>query len=120
MYASKAEHGKVVPTWNYTAVHACGPVEFFEEAERLFEIVSRLTRIHEVSRSLPWSVTDAPEAYIHAQIRGINGIRPPVVSLQGKCKMSQNRPAADRNGVKQGLGDSGSPTDQIVSDMIFG
>jgi transcriptional regulator len=117
-YASKAEHGKVVPTWNYTAVHASGPVEFFEEAERLFEVVLRLTAIHEVSRSLPWAVTDAPEAYIKAQLRGIVGIRMPVVSLQGKRKMSQNRPEADRKGVKQGLGDSRSPTDQIVSDMI--
>lgn len=117
-YASKAEHGKVVPTWNYTAVHATGPVEFFEEAERLFEVVSRLTGIHEASRSLPWAVTDAPEAYIKAQLRGIVGIRMPVVSLQGKRKMSQNRPGADRKGVKHGLADSRSPTDQIVSDMI--
>lgn len=117
-YPSKAEHGKVVPTWNYTAVHATGPVEFFEEAERLFEVVSRLTGIHEASRSLPWAVTDAPEAYIKAQLRGIVGIRMPVVSLQGKRKMSQNRPGADRKGVKHGLADSRSPTDQIVSDMI--
>lgn len=117
-YASKAEHGKVVPTWNYTAVHASGPVEFFEDAERLFEVVSRLTNIHEASRSRPWAVTDAPEAYIKAQLRGIVGIRMPVVSLRGKRKMSQNRPEADRKGVKQGLDDSATLTDQIVSKMI--
>ena len=117
-YASKAEHGKVVPTWNYTAVHASGPVEFFEDAGRLLEVVSHLTDLHEASRSLPWAVTDAPEAYIKAQLRGIVGIRMPIVSLQGKRKMSQNRPEADRKGVKKGLGDSGSHIDKIVSDII--
>ncbi|WP_208245883.1 FMN-binding negative transcriptional regulator (plasmid) [Rhizobium sp. T1470] len=118
-YASKVEHGKVVPTWNYTAVHASGPVEFFADAARLLEVVSRLTAIHEASRPLPWAVTDAPEAYIKAELRSIVGIRMPIVSLQGKRKMSQNRHEADRNGVMQGLGDSLSHTDQIVSDMIL-
>ncbi|SEI19640.1 transcriptional regulator [Rhizobium tibeticum] len=70
------------------------------------------------SRPPPWAVTDAPEVYIKAQLRSIVGIRMRIVSLQGKRKMSQNRPESDRNGVKQGLGDSRSHTDQIVSDMI--
>src|SRR5579872_3547833 len=62
-YPSKKEHGKVVPTWNYAAIHAYGPVEFFEDADRLFEVVTRLTNLHETPRAQPWSVTDAPETY---------------------------------------------------------
>ncbi|MCW0001782.1 FMN-binding negative transcriptional regulator [Pararhizobium sp. YC-54] len=117
-YASKSEHGKVVPTWNYTAVHAFGPVEFFEDADRLLNVVKRLTEIHEGTRQTPWAVTDAPESYIEAQLRGIVGIRMPIASLKGKRKMSQNRPEPDRIGVKRGLGESSRETDRIASAMI--
>lgn len=117
-YASKAEHGKVVPTWNYTAVHASGPVEFFDEEQRLLDVVSRLTSLHESKRQVPWSVSDAPDAYIKAQLRGIVGIRMPIVSLEGKRKLSQNRPEADRRGVKQGLATSDRGSDQIVATLI--
>lgn len=117
-YASKAEHGKVVPTWNYTAVHAVGPVEFFSDAARLLDVVTRLTSLHEGTRPAPWSAADAPEAFIDAQLRGIVGIRMPIVSLQGKRKMSQNRPEADRIGVRQGLAASSRDTDRVVSRLI--
>lgn len=117
-YASKAEHGKVVPTWNYTAVHASGPVEFFDDTERLLDVVSRLTNLHEGARQDPWATTDAPEAFISAQLRGIVGIRMPIVSLQGKRKMSQNRPEVDRQGVRQGLAASDRANDHIVSELI--
>src|SRR5215468_6761156 len=73
-YATKQETGKVVPTWNYVAVHAYGPVEFFEEPERLLEVVTRLTNKHEGSRAKPWAVSDAPPDFIAAQLRGIVGI----------------------------------------------
>lgn len=98
-YVAKAEHGKVVPTWNYEAVEARGPVEFFEDPDRLHAVVSRLTDIHEAGRDTPWAVTDAPEAFVAAQLRGIVGIRMPLTALSGKRKMSQNRSAADRAGV---------------------
>jgi transcriptional regulator len=117
-YASKAEHGKVVPTWNYTAVQASGPVEFFDDAEQLLNLVTRLTDIHEGTRQSSWAVSDAPQAYIKAQLRGIVGLRIPIASLQGKRKMSQNRPEADRRGVKQGLAMSDSSNDHTVSELI--
>lgn len=117
-YATKAEHGKVVPTWNYSAVYARGPVEFFDNSERLLAVVERLTNLHEAGRPARWSVGDAPPAFIEAQLRGIVGIRMPITSLQGKRKMSQNRSEADREGVRKGLAESARPADHIVSVMI--
>ncbi len=117
-YATKQEHGKVVPTWNYEAVHAYGPVEFFEDEERLRDVVTRLTELHEKSREQPWAVTDAPDAFIGTQLRGIVGLRLPIVRLQGKRKMSQNRPEADRIGVAAGLAESEKAGDRTVAAMI--
>jgi transcriptional regulator len=117
-YASKAEHGKVVPTWNYAAVHAYGPVEFFDDERRLLDVVMRVTDIHEKSRSKPWGVGDAPESFIKAQLRGIVGIRMPITRLEGKRKMSQNRNAADRDGVASGLARSERAMDQVVAGLI--
>jgi hypothetical protein len=95
--ATKQETGKVVPTWNYIAVHAYGPVEFFQKPERLLEVVTRLTNIHEKSRAKLWAVVDAPADFIASQLRGIVGVRIPVTRFEGKRKMSQNRPVADRS-----------------------
>jgi len=104
-YPSKAEHGRVVPTWNYEAVHAEGPVEMVEDAARLREIVSTLTDLHEASRQKPWGVTDAPEAYIAGQLKGIVGMVLRIEKLTGKRKLSQNRGEADRAGALAGLGE---------------
>ncbi|RUW99191.1 MAG: FMN-binding negative transcriptional regulator [Mesorhizobium sp.] len=118
-YATKQETGKVVPTWNYAAVHACGPVEFFDDADRLLEVVTRLTNLHEGARDAPrWAVSDAPPDFIQSQLRGIVGLRMPVVRLEGKRKMSQNRNAADRAGVAAGLAASERPSDREVSTLI--
>lgn len=117
-YASKVEHGKVVPTWNYETVQARGPVEFFEDGQRLLDVVSRLTSLHEGKRADPWAVTDAPEAYIAAQLRGIVGLRMPITTLTGKRKMSQNRNEADRAGVTAGLSESALPADRSVAALI--
>lgn len=117
-YAAKQEHGKVVPTWNYLAVHAYGPVEFFEDEGRLLDVVTRLTELHEGSRAEPWAVTDAPEPFIRAQLRGIVGVRLPITRLEGKRKMSQNRSAEDRAGVAAGLAESGDAMDQAVAGLI--
>jgi transcriptional regulator len=117
-YATKQETGKVVPTWNYVAVHAYGPVEFFEEAERLLDVVTRLTSKHEGARAKPWAVADAPADFIAAQLRGIVGVRIPVTRFEGKRKMSQNRPEADRAGVAAGLSASESPQDREVAPLI--
>jgi transcriptional regulator len=117
-YATKQETGKVVPTWNYIAVHAYGPVEFFEEPERLLEAVTRLTSKHEGVRAKPWAVADAPADFIASQLRGIVGVRIPVTRFEGKRKMSQNRPEADRVGVAAGLAASESPQDREVAPLI--
>ncbi|MEK9284066.1 MULTISPECIES: FMN-binding negative transcriptional regulator [unclassified Bradyrhizobium] len=117
-YATKQETGKVVPTWNYIAVHAYGPVEFFHEPERLLDAVTRLTNRHEGSRAKPWAVTDAPADFIAAQLRGIVGLRIPVVRFEGKRKMSQNRPEADRIGVAAGLAASEDAGDREVAPLI--
>ncbi|WP_439406851.1 FMN-binding negative transcriptional regulator [Bradyrhizobium sp. DASA03076] len=116
-YATKQETGKVVPTWNYVAVHAYGQVEFFLEPERLLDVVTRLTNKHEGSRAKPWAVSDAPADFITAQLRGIIGVRIPVSRFEGKRKMSQNRPEADRVGVAAGLSASENH-DREVAPLI--
>jgi transcriptional regulator len=102
-YATKRANGKVVPTWNYVTIHAYGPVEFFDDTERLRAIVTRLTEREERARAEPWAVTDAPADFIDGMLRGIVGFALPIARLEGKWKMSQNRPAEDRAGVVAGL-----------------
>ena len=102
-YASKAATHKVVPTWNYTVVHAHGTLQAVEDAPWLHDLVSRLTRHHESPRTQPWAVSDAPDDYVQQMLRAIVGIQIPVDKLIGKWKLSQNRSAADRLGVSQGL-----------------
>ncbi len=102
-YAAKAEHGKVVPTWNYTAVHLTGTVQVHEDPEWIRDAVTELTRTHEAGRSHEWQVTDAPAQYIDAQLRGIVGIEVTVTGVEGKAKLSQNRSEADQRGVVEAL-----------------
>jgi transcriptional regulator len=102
-YPSKQETGKVVPTWNYVAVHAYGTIEFFDEADALRDVVNRLTNRQEAGRDEPWAVTDAPDDFVQAMLKGIVGFRLPIARLEGKWKMSQNRNAADRDGAIAGL-----------------
>lgn len=102
-YASKREHGRVVPTWNYSAVHLTGAVTVRQDTEWLRAAVTDLTDRHESSRDEPWAVTDAPEPYVDGQLRGIVGIELVVTRIEGKNKLSQNRSAADRRGVVAGL-----------------
>jgi transcriptional regulator len=117
-YVSKQEHGKVVPTWNYEAVQAFGPAEFYEDTDRLLNVVTRLTDRHEKERANRWRVTDAPPAFIQAQLRGIIGVRMPITRLVAKRKMSQNRSAEDRAGVVRGLSESGCPDGCRVAGLI--
>jgi transcriptional regulator len=106
-YETKRQTGKVVPTWNYVAIHASGPLEMFDDADRLLELVTRLTQRHEGGRAQPWAVADAPPDFVRGQLKGIVGFALPIARLEGKWKMSQNRPAADRAGVAEGLGGEG-------------
>ena len=102
-YATKAEAGKVVPTWNYTAVHATGHLEVVEDTAALLRIVTDLTDRYEQPRAAPWAVTDAPTEYIAAQLKGIVGLILHIDRLEGKAKLSQNKSMADRTGVAVGL-----------------
>lgn len=117
-YATKAETGKVVPTWNYETVQLHGPVEFFTDPDRLLASVTRLTRLHEAEREHPWAVDDAPASFVASQLRGIVGVRMPVSRVEAKRKMSQNRPSADRAGVAAGLGASARETDRHAAALI--
>jgi transcriptional regulator len=102
-YETKRQTGKVVPTWNYVAIHATGPLELYDDADRLLALVTRLTERHEGGRAQPWAVADAPADFVRGQLKGIVGFALPIVRLEGKWKMSQNRPPADRAGVVEGL-----------------
>ncbi len=102
-YETKRETGKVVPTWNYVAVHAHGRVQFFDEPARLLNLVTRLTELHERSRPQPWAVSDAPAEFIQTRLEAIIGFELPIARLEGKWKMSQDRPAEDRTGTADGL-----------------
>jgi transcriptional regulator len=106
-YATKRETGKVVPTWNYVAIHATGPIEFFNDPGRLLHIVTRLTEQREAGRPAPWAVSDAPADYVQVMLKGIVGFAIQLARLEGKWKMSQNRPAEDRAGVVAGLAAEG-------------
>jgi transcriptional regulator len=117
-YAAKAEHGKVVPTWNYESVQAFGKVEYFEDASRLLEVVTRLTDQHESGRAHQWRVTDAPADYIESELRGIVGIRLSVSRLIAKRKLSQNKNQADKNGVAEGLSQGEREGDRRMACMI--
>ena len=117
-YPSKAEHHKVVPTWNYEAVHAEGPVEIVEDAERLHDFVARLTAAREAAQPRPWSVADAPAAFVAGQLRGIVGFSLRVERLVGKRKLSQNRAPADRDGAITGLEASGDARDQDAASAM--
>jgi transcriptional regulator len=120
-YATKAETGKVVPTWNYATVHAYGPLRVIEDPAWLRRFVEQLTDRHEAglpSRRARWKVSDAPEPFIDGLLRAIVGIEMPLTRLEGKWKVSQNRPAEDRAGVADGLGESDDPRTQAMATLV--
>lgn len=108
-YETKKETGKVVPTWNYAIVQVRGPVRVVEDREWLRRQITALTAEHESSRSEPWAVTDAPDDFVEAQLKGIIGIEMTIETIEGKWKVSQNRPLADRIGVTAGLAAEADP-----------
>jgi transcriptional regulator len=114
-YATKAEHGRVVPTWNYETVHLRGTATIHHDPDWLRDAVTRLTSTHESHRDVPWEVDDAPEAYVTGQLRGIVGLEVVVDDVQAKSKLSQNRSVADRAGVVAGLTATGEPRDAAVA-----
>lgn len=119
-YPAKAEHGKVVPTWNYIAVHAYGRAEVFDDAERLRSLLAGLTERHEGPRPQPWAVDDAPQDYIAGMLRAVVGFALPIERLEGKWKLGQNRSEADRRGVHDGLANSTDPRDRDLAQRMNG
>jgi transcriptional regulator len=102
-YPSKAEHGRVVPTWDYSAAHVHGNLVIHDDEAWLSSLVRSLTELHESGRAQPWSVDDAPAEYIAGQLRAIVGVELEISRVEVQVKMSQNRPAADIDGVVTGL-----------------
>ena len=117
-YPSKQEHGKVVPTWNYSMIVARGRLEIFEDAETLRAQVDTLTKRFEARFDKPWEVADAPEEFISRQIKGIVGVRLHIESLEGKAKLNQNRSAEDQEGVVAGLSPSERAGDREVAEKM--
>ncbi|MDB5526848.1 MAG: transcriptional regulator [Rhizobium sp.] len=119
-YQTKIDTGKVVPTWNYAMVQVRGNVTVHENREWLGEQVRQLTRTHEEKRSAPWAVDDAPEAFIDSQLKGIVGIDIEITSIDGKWKVSQNRPVEDRVGVAKGLEGEGDAPEMVKLVKEYG
>ena len=118
-YAAKAEHGKVVPTWNYVAVHAYGHADVFDDAERLRPLLAALTERHESQRPQPWALDDAPRDYLDGMLRAVVGFALPIDRLEGKWKLGQNRSEADRQGVREGLASSPDARDQALLPYLM-
>ena len=114
-YASKAEHGRVVPTWNYVTAHVYGELIVHDEPGWLRDLVDRLTVKHEAAQARPWAATDAPAAYIAGQLRAIVGVELRISRIEAKAKLSQNRPVADIAGVVDGASATG---DHALSSAV--
>jgi transcriptional regulator len=117
-YRTKRETGKVVPTWNYAVVHAHGPLRVVDDVAWLRQFVEKLTERHEAGRRDPWKVTDAPPDFIDKQLGAIVGIEISITRLVGKWKVSQNRPAQDREGVAEGLLQEGGPSAAAMARLV--
>jgi|SRR5712691_90575 len=117
-YQSTREHGRSVPTWNYTSVHFTGPVTFHRDAGWLRDIVTRLTERYEDGREHRWRVQDAPAAYIEGQLRGIVGVEMLVTHIEAKDKLSQNRSAADRAAVISALRSEPDPGAPAIAELM--
>ena len=117
-YPSKAEHGKAVPTWNYAAVHAYGPLRVMNDKAWLLAHVGELSDQQEAPYAAPWSTADAPQSFLEVMARGIVGLTLEIARLEGKMKMSQNRDARDRNGVVEGLGDRAEAGDAEIAALV--
>ncbi|MHC6220414.1 FMN-binding negative transcriptional regulator [Arthrobacter sp. MMS24-S77] len=106
-YASKAEHGRVVPTWNYSTAHVYGTLAIHDDVAWLGDQVRRLTELNEAHFERPWAVDDAPERFVAGQLRAIVGVELLITRIEAKAKLSQNRPDKDIDGVVAGLGAQG-------------
>lgn len=119
-YPGKREHGKVVPTWNFAAVHVHGRARVVDDAAWLREHFALLTREHEAPRAEPWRIDDAPADFIDQLLGHIVGLEITIDRIEGKWKVSQNRPAADRRGVADGLRAHGGDAAAAMATLVDG
>ena len=117
-YPTKQQNGKVVPTWNYLAIHAFGTLSFYDDPAQLRAHVSKMTDTQESSRAAPWALSDAPESFVQGMLRAIVGFKLRITRLEGKWKMSQNRPAQDVAGVLEGLGGEPGEAHDAVAEIV--
>ncbi len=118
LYATKQEHGKVVPTWNYVVVQARGTLVVHDDAQWIREQASQITRQQESAREKPWSIDDAPRDYTDTMICALVGIEIPVTRLTGKWKVSQNQPAVNRASVIAALQGQGDAPARVMADLV--
>ncbi|WP_433831350.1 FMN-binding negative transcriptional regulator [Actinoplanes sp. CA-015351] len=119
-YASKAEHGRVVPTWNYVVAHVYGELVVHDDPVWVAAQVRRLTGKHEAGREEPWAVEDAPARFVEGQLKAIVGVSLRISRIEAKWKLSQNRSEADVNGVIEGLSAESSGGAQDVAAAMRG
>lgn len=117
-YATKQDTGKVVPTWNYQTVQVRGRAKVHQDASWLLQQLTALTDQEEAGEPKPWAVQDAPESFVAAQMRSIVGIELDITAIEGKLKVSQNRNAADYNGVIKGLEAKGNQAAADMADLV--
>ena len=117
-YPSKHETGREVPTWNYAVVHVHGHLRVTNDKVWLRQLLERLTDHHEADQPNPWHVSDAPEDHIEKMLRAIVGIEISIDRIEGKFKLSQNHPDANRAGVLRGLGERAGRRDDELADLM--
>lgn len=117
-YPAKAEHGKVVPTWNFAAVHCKAILRFVRDETWLRAHLAQLTETHEHGRAQPWAIDDAPADFIATMMRGVVGLELEITDIEGKWKLGQNRAEADRVGAEQGLAMEADAQSNAVAHMM--
>ena len=117
-YASKQEHGKVVPTWNYVVVHVRGELRFTREPAWLLQHLDDLTNQHESHRAEPWAVADAPADFVEKMLNGLVGFEIAIREMQGTWKVSQNKALKDWTGVKDGLEQAETPDAAEMAQLV--
>jgi len=116
-YPTKQEYGKVVPTWNYTTVHASAPLKFIDDPAWKLTFLEKLTDEHELNQEKPWSVSDAPKEFTQKLLSAIVGLEISIIDLSGKWKVSQNQPEQNQLGVRSGLEKIGHPDTKVLSGL---
>jgi transcriptional regulator len=117
-YATKAEHGKVVPTWNYAVVQVRGMLHIRDDADWLRAQVTHITRQQESAFAKPWAVDDAPRDYTDTMIKALVGIEIAITSITGKWKVSQNQPSVNQATVVQGLQQLGTHAGHAMATLV--